>query len=476
MPRTHSAPCTSSFGGVPSDRAPCRAIPAAAASSRASGRGSVRRSCLATRCDQLVDAQHQRRPACRRRRIVVAHRRRRRDRRQQRQQQDVALHRDRQAPHAARHCRSVPAALQYLMTRARSVPPTEWNVALALPRSPCLQKARAMTEKARLDFAVGQRVARLADGLARSGVDLLLGGVELCGHLGRQRLLLGRRWCAPIWSSSRRAARWARAGRRAALTAARRAGRSAAASASARRRRRTGGASQAGLDLGRRGLRRPIGGALGTGAAGFCVSLSTPTAPPITASSAPAMNAAFLPSLPGRAACEVGGMAARDLTARAGRRRRQARRAPASPRTPRRRRFARARSSVCSGRPGQRVDERAPRRGSAARDPSPAPARRRRRRSAARPAPAAPAAAGVVDHLEDHLGQRVAHERRPPRQHLVDDGAEARTRRCARRAPRSCPSACSGAMYCGVPSSTESCVCTVCEPRILEMPKSSTLT
>ena len=31
-------------------------------------------------------------------------------------------------------------------------------------------------------------------------------------------------------------------------------------------------------------------------------------------------------------------------------------------------------------------------------------------------------------------------------------------------------------MYCGVPSSAASCVCTVCEPRIFEMPKSSTLT
>ena len=37
-----------------------------------------------------------------------------------------------------------------------------------------------------------------------------------------------------------------------------------------------------------------------------------------------------------------------------------------------------------------------------------------------------------------------------------------------------CPVACSGAMYCGVPSSMLSCVLTVSEPRIFEMPKSST--
>ena len=36
------------------------------------------------------------------------------------------------------------------------------------------------------------------------------------------------------------------------------------------------------------------------------------------------------------------------------------------------------------------------------------------------------------------------------------------------------PVACSGAMYCGVPSSVLSCVLTVCEPRIFEMPKSRT--
>ena len=38
------------------------------------------------------------------------------------------------------------------------------------------------------------------------------------------------------------------------------------------------------------------------------------------------------------------------------------------------------------------------------------------------------------------------------------------------------PVACSGAMYCGVPSSAASCVSTVFDPRIFEMPKSSTLT
>ena len=81
----------------------------------------------------------------------------------------------------------------------------------------------------------------------------------------------------------------------------------------------------------------------------------------------------------------------------------------------------------------------------------------------------------LVDDLEHDLGDRRARERGLRRRASRRRSRRARTRRCARRPSRAGRSPARAPCTAACRAASLSCVFTVCEPRIFEMPKSSTL-